>query len=123
MQNSKTVMFKESLNKILTMSLLISMSACATATAHHPHDNWFGEDKMRHFLVSSAIGAVFTKIAANNGTAPCKSVFIGISASMAIGSGKEWYDKNIRKTYFSWKDMVWDIAGGTLGSLATRECG
>lgn len=102
------------------MFLVISLSACATT--HHPNDNWFGDDKMRHFLVSSVIGAAFTKMAANNGERGCHSVFIGISASIAIGAGKEWYDKNIRKTYFSWKDMFWDVTGGTLGSFATREC-
>jgi putative lipoprotein len=105
---------------LLGCVLVMSLSACATT--HHANDQWFGDDKMRHFLVSSAIGAAFTKISANNGAAPCHSVFIGISASLAIGSGKEWYDKNIRKTYFSWKDMFWDFAGGTLGSFATREC-
>jgi putative lipoprotein len=108
------------LKKLSGILLAASMAACATV--HHPHDDWFGKDKMKHFLVSSVIGAAATKIAANNGAAPCQSVFIGISTSLAIGAGKEWYDKNIRKTYFSWKDMVWDFAGGTLGSFATREC-
>jgi len=100
--------------------LVMSLSACATTP--HPNDEWFGNDKMRHFLVSSVIGAGFTKMAANNGVAPCDSIYVGISASLAIGAGKEWYDKKIRKTYFSWKDMFWDFAGGTLGSFATREC-
>jgi putative lipoprotein len=108
------------LKKIVGILLVTCMTACAT-TQHH-NDRWLGQDKMKHFLVSSLIGAGFTKIAANNGAAPCQSVFIGISASIAVGAGKEWYDKNIRKRYFSWKDMFWDVAGGTLGSFATREC-
>lgn len=105
---------------VSVIALVMSFTACATT--HHHNDRWLGEDKMRHFLVSSLIGAAFTKMAANNGAVGCQSVYVGISASLAIGAGKEWYDKNIRKTYFSWKDMFWDFAGGTLGSFATREC-
>ena len=58
----------------------------------------------------------------NNQAAPCDAVLIGISTTFVIGSGKEWYDKKVKKTLFSWKDMAWNIAGGTLGSFAVSGC-
>jgi putative lipoprotein len=112
---------KTMLKRFFTLLLLICVSACTTMPKRQ-HDTWFGEDKMHHFLVASAIGAIATKVAANNDVAPCDTVVIGVSTTVVIGAGKEWYDKKIKKTFFSWKDMVWDFAGGVLGSFAAREC-
>ena len=102
--------------------LVLFLSGCATATPHHQHDQWLGEDKVYHFFTASVIGAAATKVALNNHNAPCESVLIGISTTFVIGSGKEWYDMKVKKTLFSWKDMVWNMAGGTLGSFVVGEC-
>lgn len=104
-----------------------ALSGCATAdhhehSVHHKPDTWLGEDKLYHFLASSAIGATATKVALNNHSAPCDAAFIGISTTLVIGSGKEWYDKTIKKTLFSWKDMFWNLVGSSLGSFAVSEC-
>jgi putative lipoprotein len=113
--------------KILLFLLLVFfLTACAVTAQNKTHqgrrDAWFGEDKVYHFFASSIIGAAATKVALNNQAAPCDAVFIGISSSFVIGAGKEWYDLKVKKTFFSWKDMAWDIAGGTLGSFAVGGC-
>jgi putative lipoprotein len=119
------------LKNLLFLLLVFSLTACAVTAQHnthqhkthqHKHDAWFGEDKAYHFFASSVIGAAATKVALNNQAAPCDAVIIGISSSFVIGAGKEWYDLKVRKTFFSWKDMAWDIAGGTLGSFAVGGC-
>ena len=77
---------------------------------------------MYHFLTASVIGAAATKVAVNNQASPCEAVFIGISTTLVIGAGKEWYDLKVKKTLFSWKDMVWNLAGGSIGSFAVSDC-
>lgn len=108
--------------KKIVSALFINICLFGCTTSLNKHDSWLGEDKVYHLLTASAIGAASTKAAVNNGVAPCDAVLIGISASITIGAGKELYDKNIKKTFFSWKDMFWNFAGGALGGLATREC-
>ncbi len=107
--------------------MMLFLSACATATHHSEdthkiHDTWFGEDKLYHFLTTSVIGAAATKAALNNQAAPCDAMFIGISTTLVIGAGKEWYDLKVKKTLFSWKDMFWNLAGSSVGSFAVSEC-
>ena len=114
--------------KFLLVSLLIIfLSACATATHHNQdtqvkRDTWFGEDKLYHFIAAGAIGAATTKVALNNQATPCDAVFIGISTTLVIGAGKEWYDLKVKKTLFSWKDMFWNFTGSAVGSLAVSDC-
>ena len=64
---------------------------------------------MYHFLASSVIGAAATKVAINNQASPCEAMAIGISTTLVIGAGKEWYDLKVKKTLFSWKDMFWNL--------------
>jgi uncharacterized protein YfiM (DUF2279 family) len=121
-----TVQKQLMLKTVLLILVIFLLTACAATAQNKSHrgkrDPWLGEDKVYHFLTSSVIGAAATKIAVNNNAAPCDAVFIGISTTFVIGSGKEWYDKTVKKTFFSWKDMAWNIAGGTLGSLAVGGC-
>ncbi|WP_455212578.1 hypothetical protein [Kaarinaea lacus] len=103
------------------------LTSCATTThhshdTHKIHDDWFGEDKLYHFLAAGVIGAAATKAAVNNQATPCDAMFIGISTTLVIGAGKEWYDLKVKKTLFSWKDMFWNLAGSSVGSFAVSEC-
>jgi putative lipoprotein len=115
------------LKTVFVLLVMVLLTACAVTAqnnqAHGKRDSWFGEDKLYHFFTAGVIGAAATKIAVNNQAAPCDAVLIGISTTFVIGSGKEWYDKKVKKTLFSWKDMAWNLAGGTLGSFAVSGCG
>ncbi len=99
---------------------LVGITGCATTT--HKDDNWFGNDKMSHFVVSTVVGAAATKIAQDNGASDCRAPVIGFSFAMLVGATKEVHDKRVKGTYYSWKDMTWNLIGSTLGSLAISNC-
>ena len=49
------------------------------------------------------------------------SVVLGVTVTIGVGATKEFYDVACKKTYWSWKDFVWDIFGGALGSYAVAH--
>lgn len=101
---------------------LLGYCLIGCTTTGKQNDDWFGEDKLKHFVVGGVIGAGVTKIAENNGVHECTAPAVGISVTLVVGAGKESYDKRIKGTAYSWKDMVWNLAGSTLGSLAVSNC-
>ena len=97
------------------LAVLISallLSGCATV--NHPDDSWFSRDKAYHFAAASAIGAGATWAAGGDDAAPV----IGVGIAVSFGAGKELYDRNVKNTYWSWKDLAWDLAGAVAGALA-----
>jgi putative lipoprotein len=107
-------------NRILLMTAVIILNGCASTTSKD--DNWFGKDKAYHFTASALIGAVASSTAKNNGSSKCEAASAGISFTLVVGAGKEYYDKHKKKSRWSWKDMFWNLAGGTAGSLAATGC-
>lgn len=119
--------------KILTCSLrsltlltpafiFIALTGCATAPANHQEDNWFGEDKYAHFVLSGLASAAIAKAAREDGRDNCDAAVIGFGVTLSLGAAKESYDKRYKKTLYSSHDMVWNLAGSTLGSLAGSNC-
>jgi uncharacterized protein YfiM (DUF2279 family) len=72
-------------------------------------DPWWGKDKCRHF----ATAYILTRSVHQAGVK--KHYSAGIVLGLSIS--KEVYDKKIKKSIFSFKDLVYDIAGVTLGLL------
>ena len=100
---------------LLTLVSMLSVMACATRPAYHRDDFW-GRDKLYHATASAIIGGSATAAARNNGAGTSRAPLIGISTAVAVGAGKEWYDLEIKRTFWSWKDFFWDVAGGVAGS-------
>ena len=94
-------------------------SGCATFD--WGNDSWLGKDKLYHFAVSGAIGAGTTVAAQKNVASPKAASVIGITATVGLGTGKECYDAIVKDTFWSWKDLVWDFVGGTVGSYAASR--
>jgi putative lipoprotein len=92
---------------------ILALFLFGCATVNHPDDHWFARDKAYHFAVASAIGAGATLAAGDEDAAP----FIGVGVALSFGAGKELYDRDVKKTYWSWKDLAWDLAGALTGSL------
>ena len=107
---------------VITLILTCALSACASVNGSQHKDNWLGRDKAKHFVVSAAIGAGSSTILKHNGHSDCGAAAGGFSISLGIGAGKEYHDEHIRKTYWSWKDMFWNVVGATIGSLAASGC-
>ena len=98
----------------------LSLAACATSNNRN-QSNWFSHDKFKHFAASAAFSGAIAHQAKNNNT-PCDAAVIGFSTTILIGAGKEIYDKHYRPTGYSYRDMVWNIAGATTGSLLASDC-
>lgn len=79
-------------------------------------------DKRQHFFVSAALGAAGVVAARRHGAQDCEAARIGIAFTVAIGAGKEWYDLRIKRTHWDWGDLLWDVAGAAVGSLAASGC-
>lgn len=94
-------------------------NGCASSVGHD--DPWFGSDKYKHAAISAGIAAGATIAAKHAEISESSAPVIGFSTSFAVGLGKEAYDLRIRKTFWSWKDLCWDIFGGVLGSVAASQ--
>jgi uncharacterized protein YfiM (DUF2279 family) len=81
-------------------------------------DNWFSEDKFFHFSVSALlVGSSyhFLKCRINKGEK--LSTISSLSSTFLLGIFKEVYDKKVKKEYFSYKDLIYDILGIGCGYL------
>ena len=99
----------------IVVVITLVTSGCAASTSNH--DDWLGRDKLYHFMATTAIGAGSSAVARDNGASKAEAVIVGISIAIGVGAAKESYDKWVRRTFWSWKDMFWDVVGGTIGSL------
>lgn len=100
----------------VVFALAVSLgSGCASL--RHAGDPWLGRDKAQHFAICGLAGAAGA-LAARQADRPDGQAFgIGMGVAMGLGVGKETVDARIRRTYFSGKDLVWDLLGGMAGSL------
>jgi putative lipoprotein len=106
--------------RFVLIVLLLLAPMGAGAQARHPRDSWFGVDKVKHFFMSAFIESVtfsgLQAIGANRNTA-----FAGaISATAGFAVGKEFHDRRTTGL-FSYRDLVWDAAGGGAGLLMLRS--
>jgi putative lipoprotein len=97
-------------------ALALLLTGCATTAP--PGDAWFGPDKAKHFLAGAAFGAAGALAATSADADDGAAVAAGVGAAAAAGAGKEWYDVEVSKTGWSWKDLVWDLLGGCAGATA-----
>lgn len=103
-------------NRLLGVVLAaVLLSGCASL--QYVGDPWWGEDKAQHFAVCGLAGAATALAAKQNDLSDGRTFLLGVGVSMGLGVGKETYDARIKRTYFSGKDLVWDLIGGAVGSL------
>lgn len=100
---------------VLAGLLVLGGGGCASF--RHPGDSWWGEDKLQHFVVSGLAGAAGAVAAGQADGSDAQNFLIGTGVAFGLGAGKETYDARIKGTYFSGKDLVWDLLGGAVGSL------
>jgi putative lipoprotein len=94
---------------------LLAGGGCASF--RHPGDTWTGPDKAKHFLVGGLIGAGSALAAQSSDRSDGEAVAVAVAVALPIGIGKEVYDQRVKKTYFSGKDLVWDLVGALAGGL------
>ena len=72
------------------------------------------KDKVIHFAVCFLITLCVFFFGMTFGYAA-----LGFGIAVALGFGKELFDKYIKKTYFDWGDIVFDIWGGCVGVIVS----
>lgn len=91
------------------------LSGCATAGRHDP---WLSQDKFLHLAASGSIAAGTARLARTEGLSRSEARGSAIFITLSIGAGKEAYDQEVKRTFWSWRDMAWNALGAVLGSLA-----
>ena len=99
------------------MIVWIAASSWGCASFRHAGDPWWAEDKAKHFAVCGLAGAAGALAVRQADGADGQAFGVGLGVAMGLGAGKETYDARIKGTYFSGKDLVWDLLGGLAGSL------
>jgi uncharacterized protein YfiM (DUF2279 family) len=81
-------------------------------------DSWFGDDKIRHLAGSMMLTTFSAQVAKQRFNVSQKNaVIFGAGFSFSLGLAKETVDQTKPDNIFSWKDLIADIAGITLGVL------
>ncbi|MFH0954357.1 MAG: hypothetical protein V1873_08515 [Verrucomicrobiota bacterium] len=104
-----------SMRLMIVLVPVLVLTGCATLG--RPDDPWLGRDKAYHFAIGAAVGAAVTAAAGHHGADDAEACAVAVAVTMSIGAGKEWVDRDVRKKFWSWKDLAWDLAGALAGSL------
>ena len=81
-------------------------------------DSFFGRDKLKHFVASAVItGLASWHCNHTFKTVPSRAVQYGFSLTITIGVVKEFVDFYTSKRWFSWRDIIADLAGCITGGL------
>ncbi len=111
------------MKKLLFLLLLIPLSLAASDSwarfsPIQPDDQWISADKWSHYsfsVIMTAHNYYYLKEFTDFSRQKNQNLAIGISLSM--GLSKEILDFQKRKSLFSWKDLVFDVAGTMTGLL------
>lgn len=107
---------------VLTSLALALAALCSCSPLPAKDDPWTSRDKYYHAGTSAVIGALAVRAAREQDAGRCEAFRIGTAVNFGIGAGKELIDQEIRHKGWSWRDLAWDAAGGTLGSLLASQC-
>jgi len=105
------------MKKIMNVIIVFALVAGGCATINRPDDKWFARDKALHFGASAIIAGGSTYAMIDNGRDENDSTVAGFGIALVFGIGKETYDAGVKKTYWSWKDFIWDIIGAGTGAF------
>lgn len=84
-----------------------------------PRDPWLAPDKLQHFSGSFALAA-FIHATTASVTNSRDALRVAIPASVLAGIAKEVYDRR-RGGFFSYRDLVADVAGVATAWMILRE--
>lgn len=110
---------RENLLAVVCLSLLVPLSARGqTPGIASPGlasgDDWFGQDKALHYGLSVGLAGAGYAGGALLFEAPEARWLSGAGVALGAGVAKELYDAG-RGTYFSFKDLTWDVLGTATG--------
>lgn len=104
---------------IASMAAAVVMAGTAgCASVGRPDDPWVGRDKAWHFLGSTVVSAGVTILGQEQDLGDPAAAGIGFGVAVSLGGVKETCDLKIKRTYWSWRDFLWDVAGAALGAVS-----
>lgn len=103
-----------------TRVLIASIAGMMLVTALPLHaqrarDPWFGRDKAKHFIASTAIQSLAYAVFRRHDTPRNHALWRATAVTAAVGIGKELWDARGHGDP-SWRDLAWDGAGIVVGS-------
>ncbi|MCF7793435.1 MAG: hypothetical protein K9N09_06770 [Candidatus Cloacimonetes bacterium] len=99
--------------------ILIFIGLVINLPAQNP---WLGKDKVTHFAASTFLTywsyGLSKYFMENNRNS---SFVFSVSLTAFLGGAKEFSDKNIKKTKWSWHDVAYDLAGIITGVILVNN--
>jgi len=104
------------MKKIMIISIYLMVGLMVNSQVKPVQSDWLKQDKALHVSCSAALTCVFITLCEDHKISRNNSEIIGITASLAVGIGKEFmYDG-----YPDAKDLTADITGAIAGVFVTR---
>lgn len=101
------------MKKLIILIFLIFLVSTLTA-----NNNWTGKDKVLHFSGSAFLTYWNYGMCKDIlGKSHKNSTYFAISLTLALGTTKEYSDKKLKDTGFSWPDLAYDTAGVVVGLI------
>jgi putative lipoprotein len=82
-----------------------------------PQDRWFGEDKLKHFVVSAFAQSISYSALQLAGAERGPALAGATVATLGAGVAKELVDHRRAGGAFSYKDLTWGLAGAGTATL------
>lgn len=92
------------------------------SSSAHFQDDWFGEDKVHHTVMSfmlTWLGTLTHDLMHDHGWN--QDIRAGAGFSITLGLAKEFRDRRMPKNRFSWKDIVADLLGIAMAVLLLKR--
>ena len=112
--------FHESTALPPTLHYLASGNMNASSDTVHVRDEWFAEDKLRHYFLSLAVTGMTYGVVRSTGLDGAPALALAGAGAAAAGLWKEFYDRSIGRP-FSQKDLVWDGLGIVTGLILASQ--
>lgn len=103
------------------MNSILFCLCLSIAPGARPADPWLAEDKLKHFFASFAATTLSASAARTAGADQGTSVVFGSAAGVGFSVWKEVQDHRRPGGFFSYRDLVWDMAGVGAGAALLRQ--
>ncbi|MCB5231352.1 MAG: hypothetical protein WCX83_00990 [Candidatus Cloacimonas sp.] len=111
------------MSKIYKVAIVLTLFfALGVGNKMYACGKYFSKDKIAHMAISTTLtywNYEWSREALKQNDT--NSVIYSVSITALIGTGKEVSDKYVKKTKFSWPDMIYNGAGIALGIVIAKN--
>lgn len=84
-------------------------------------DRFFGEDKLKHFFTSFVVTSLASSGARLAGLEDDTALMVGAGTGVAVGIGKEFWDRGKPNETASLLDLGWDLGGVAAATVVVAQ--